>query len=168
MTTLQTCLTYLDRHGVRYAHTVHSPAYTAEEVAAAEHMPPHRLAKTVVCRDNNGYLLAVVAADDFVDLEQLRAALGSTVVCVAEESELYDVFPGSELGSMPPLGPLFGLRVYLDREVAAQEFIAFNAGTHRDLIHMRVADFKRLVEPVVGDFSQPSSRMAGFISAQAI
>ncbi len=71
------------------------------------------------------------------------------------------LFPGAEVGAMPPLGTLFGLRVYLDRQVANQEFIAFNAGTHRDVIHMRVADFQHLVRPVLGDFCQPNYRLSG-------
>jgi Ala-tRNA(Pro) deacylase len=161
MQTLQNCLNYLDAHGVQYAHTTHSPAYTAEEVAAAEHMPRHRIAKTVVCRDNDGYLMVVVPADSHVDLGELRTAIGVPVVHVAHESDLRLLFPAAELGAMPPLGTLFGLRVYLDREVANQEFIAFNAGTHRDLLHMRVADFVHLVRPVVGDFCQPNYRLHG-------
>lgn len=156
MTTLQYSLNYLDAQGIRYAHTTHSPAYTAEEVAAAEHMPPYRIAKTVVCHDADGYLMVVVPADSYVDMEQLRIAIGSPVLYLAEEQELLIRFPGAELGAMPPLGPLFGLRVYLDRETANQEFIAFNAGTHRDVIHMRVADFKRLMQPLVGEFCQPN------------
>jgi len=160
MSTLQNCLTYLDAHGIRYVHTTHSPAYTAEEVARAEHMPLHRMAKTVVCTDNGGYLMVVVPADSYVDLEQLRAAIGVPTLYLAEESDLYLIFPGAELGAMPPLGTLFGLRVYLDREVANQEFIAFNAGTHRDVIHMRAADFQHLVRPVLGDFCEPKYHLS--------
>ncbi|MBV8068889.1 MAG: YbaK/EbsC family protein [Acidobacteriaceae bacterium] len=154
MSTLQRSLSYLDAHAIRYAHTMHSPAYTAEEVAAAEHMPPNRMAKTVICRDESGYLMVVVPADLYVDLEQLRTAIGAPSLHLAEESELQLLFTGCEIGAMPPLGGLFGLRVYLDRELAGQEFIAFNAGTHRDVIHMRTADFKSLVEPVIGEFGQ--------------
>lgn len=160
MSTLQNCLNYLDGHGIPYAHTTHSLAYTAKEVARAEHIPAHRMSKTVVCRDNNGYALIVVPADSYVDLEQLRTAIGVPTLYVAEENELYKLFPEAELGAMPPLGTLFNLRVYLDREVANQEFIAFNAGTHRDVIHMRVTDFKRLVRPVIGDFCRPSARFS--------
>ena len=164
MTTLQGCLNYLDEHGVRYAHTTHSRAYTAEEVAAAEHLPAHRLAKTVVCRDEDSYLMVVVPADSHVDIAQLRTAIGVPRVSLADESELCELFPGAELGSMPALGNLFGLRVYLDREVASQGFIAFNAGTHRDVIHMRSADFQHLVRPVIGDFSQPNYRLTGTLA----
>lgn len=161
MSTLQNCLYYLDSHGIRYAHTTHSPAYTAKEVAAAEHIPARRMSKTVICRDKGGYAMVVVPADSYLDLEQLRTAIGVPTLYIAEENELYSLFPEAELGSMPPLGPLFNLRVYLDRQVANQEFIAFNAGTHRDVIHMRAADFKFLVRPVIGDFCRPSYECHG-------
>ena len=156
MTTIQKCLGYLDQHGIRYAHTMHSLAYTAAEVAAAEHMPSHRMAKTVICLGNDGYVMVVVPGDSYVDLEQLRTAIGIRNLCLAEESDLSVLFPNAELGAMPPLGTLFGLPVYLDREAADQPFIAFNAGTHRDVIHMRTSDFQYLVRPVIGEFGQPN------------
>jgi Ala-tRNA(Pro) deacylase len=168
MTTLQTCLNYLDERGIRYAHTTHSPAYTAKEVAAAEHIPAHRMSKTVVCRDKDGYIMVVVSADSYVDLEQLRTAIGVPGLYVAEESDLRLLFPGAELGAMPPLGTLFGLGVYLDREVAHQEFIAFNAGTHRDVIHMRMADFQHFVRPVIGDFCQSNHRLSASTIASSL
>jgi len=165
MTTLQNCLDYLHTNGIRFAHTTHSPAYTAEEVALAEHMPLQRMSKTVVLRDKDGYVLAVVPADSHVDVEILRTMIGVPSLFVARENDLCLLFPNAEVGAMPPLGSLFGLPVYLDREVANREFIAFNAGTHRDVIHMRVADFRQLVQPVMGDFSrrdyQLSGRLAG-------
>jgi Ala-tRNA(Pro) deacylase len=163
MTTLQKCLNYLDTHAIRYAHTTHSPAYTAEEVAAAEHMPPHRMAKTVVFQSNDGYLMVVVPADSYVDREQVRTAVGVSSLYKAEETELCLLFPTAEIGAMPALGNLFRLPVYLDREVADQEFIAFNAGTHRDLLHMRTADFSRLVQPIVGHFGRPSYELDGIL-----
>ena len=161
--TLQRCLNYLDAHGIRYAHTTHSPAYTAEEVAAAEHMAPHRMAKTVVCRGKDGYVMVVVPADSYVDLEQLRTAIGIPSLYVAEESDLHLLFPSAELGAMPPLGTLSGLPVYLDREVANQVFIAFNAGTHRDVIHMRTGDFQHLVRPILGDFCRPNYQLSSHL-----
>jgi Ala-tRNA(Pro) deacylase len=118
------------------------------------------MAKTVVCQSHQGYVMVVVPGDSYVDMEQLQIAIGLPSLDLAEESDLSMLFPGAELGAMPPLGNLFGLPVYLDRGVANQDFIAFNAGTHRDVIHMRVADFEHLVRPVIGDFCQPKYRAA--------
>ncbi len=152
MTTLQNSLNYLRAQHMRFAHTTHSPAFTAEEVAMAEHMPADRMSKTVLLRNNDGFVMAVVPADTFVDLEKLRMAMGVPDLYLAQESDLAQLFPNSEVGAMPPIGPLFHIPVYLDRKVANREFIAFNAGTHRDVIHMRTADYWQLVRPVVGDF----------------
>lgn len=161
MTTLQACLNYLRAISVRHAHTTHDLTHSAEEVASAEHMPPDRMSKTVVLQDNEGFVLVVVAADSSVDVETLRTAIGVPTLCVAEETDLASLFPHADVGAMPPLGNLFNLPVYLDREVSSREFIAFYAGTHRDVIHMRVADFWDLVRPVVGDFCQ--SRPSGVV-----
>lgn len=155
MTTLERTLDYLDRHLVRYAHTRHPVAYTALDVAAVEHMPAHKLAKTVVFISEEGYGMAIVPADSLVDLDDLRTILGAPAVRLATEDELANLFPSAELGAMPALGNLFGLPVYIDRSLAREEFMAFNAGTHRDLVHMGMSDFLRLAQPVVGEFARP-------------
>ncbi len=145
---------FLDQNGVQYTHTVHPTAYTAREVAAVEHIPPQEVAKTVVFLSENGYGMAVLCADCVVDLEQLRRDLGLTRLRLATEAELGELFPDCELGAMPPLGNLFGLPVYVDSQLAAEEMIAFNAGTHRDLVHMRFRDFERLVKPEIIPFAR--------------
>jgi Ala-tRNA(Pro) deacylase len=153
MKTLQRTLEYLDRHGIDYVHSIHPVAYTAREVAAVEHMPPHKIAKTVVFLCEQGYRMAIVPADTLVDFERLRTTMGGDAVRLATEQELIALFPESEVGAMPPFGNLFGLTAYLDASLVNEKFIGFNAGTHRDLIHLRVADFLRLAQPVVGAFA---------------
>jgi Ala-tRNA(Pro) deacylase len=138
-------------------HTTHPVAYTAKQVATAEFTPAHRVAKAVVFCNDNEYLLAVVPADTYVDFEQLRAAVGSGQLRMAVEGEIIERFPQAEVGTMPPLSALARVPVYLDRAVADQEFIAFTAGTHRDVVHMKATDFRRLTRPVIGDFSRPDA-----------
>ena len=153
MTSLERTIEYLNRNGIDYAHSTHPVAYTAREVAAVEHMRPHKVAKAVVFLCEQGYGMAVVPADAFVDFDNLRATMGVEAVRLASEQELHALFPDSELGAMPPFGNLFGLTVYFDASLVDEKFIAFNGGTHRDLIHMRVADFLRLTQPVIGLFA---------------
>jgi Ala-tRNA(Pro) deacylase len=169
MTTLERCLEFLDRSHISYAHTKHSVAFTALEVAFAEHISPHKLAKTVVYAGVQGYGLALLPADCLIDMQQLGAfvlpadclvdmsMLGTFVndpfVRLASERELAELFPECELGAMPPFGILFHLPVIVDTNVADQEFMAFNAGTHRDVIHMYYADFNRLTHPAVANFA---------------
>ncbi len=147
----------LDKNGVGYTHTVHPLAFTAREVAAAEHVPQREVAKTVVFLREQGYGMAVLPADSVVDLEQLRMDLGLSRLRLATETEMGDLFPGCELGAMPPFGNLFNLPVYVDRRTAAEETIIFNAGTHRDVVHMRYRDFEKLAQPVAAPFA----RLAG-------
>jgi Ala-tRNA(Pro) deacylase len=160
MTILETLQEFLEQNRVEYTHTVHPIAYTAREVASAEHVPACEIAKTVVFLSEEGYGLAVLCADSLVDLEQLRMDLGAARLRLATEAELGELFPGCELGAMPPLGNLFNLPVFVDNRITGQETIAFNAGTHRDVIHMRFRDFERLAKPTAVPFARPPGTRA--------
>ena len=140
---------FLDENKVEYTHTVHSLAYTAREVASAEHLPSREVAKTVVVFGDEGYHMIVVPASRFVDFQEVRVTLGLTHARLATEQEIGQMFPDCELGAMPPFGNLYGMRVYLDSSLAAEETIAFNGGTHYDVVHMRTEDFRRLVRPSI-------------------
>lgn len=144
----------LDASGVSYTHHVHPLAYTARELASAEHIPAHEVAKVVVFLGDHGYGMAVLCADCMVDILELRSALGFQRLRLATESELAELFPDCELGAMPPFGNLFGLPVYVDSKVAGEEIIAYNAGTHRDVVLMRFKDFQNLVKPEVVHFAR--------------
>jgi Ala-tRNA(Pro) deacylase len=137
-------------------HHVHAPAYTARELARAEHVGPDRVAKTIVFHSNKGYGMAVLPADSYVDLSELRFVLGLDYLRLATESELRQLFPDNEVGAMPPFGNLYGMPVYVDANLAEEDIIAFNAGTHRDVIYMRFDDFRRLVRPTITFFSERS------------
>ena len=153
MTTLKRTLDYLDKKRIPYVHTTHPHANTARELAIVEHIPPDKVAKTVVFHSELGYGMAVVPADEFVDFEELRLLLGVPKVRLVSEEELAELFPGGELGAMPPFGNLFGLPVFVDRGLLGPKVIGFNAGTHRDLIRLSVNDFLILAEPGVGEFT---------------
>lgn len=145
---------FLDQNHAEYTHTVHPLAYTAREVASAEHTPAREVAKTVVYLSEQGYGMTVLAADAVVDLEELRLDLGMSRLRLATEAELAELFPGCELGAMPPFGNLFGMPVYADSRLAGEDVMLFNAGTHRDVIRMKVRDFERLVNPAVISFAR--------------
>jgi len=147
MPMLEKITAYLDENRISYTRHSHPTAYTAREVAALEHIPAHRVAKTVVFTSENGYAMAVLPGDSKLDLEALRALLGVARLRLATESELNDLFPDCELGAMAPFGNLYGMPVYVDAGLSSEEMIAFNAGTHRDVIYMRFSDFERLVQP---------------------
>jgi len=151
---LSKILEYLDQNRVEYSHRTHPNAYTAREVASAEHVPAHEVAKTVVFFEEGGYVMAVLCADCAVDMQELRMLLGRPRLRLATERELAELFPECELGAMPAFGNLFRLPVYVDSRLAGREQIEFNAGTHRDVVRLRYRDYESLVKPVVVNFAR--------------
>lgn len=153
MSMLEDTLAYLRDNDISFMHSVHPPAWTARDVAAAEHLPARKVAKTVVYYGDTGYGMVVVPADCVVDFGEVRRLMGLNRVRLADEDELIELFPDSEIGAMPPLGTLLGLPVLVDDDVASAEYITFNAGTHRDVVRMSFEDFRVLVNPLVASFA---------------
>jgi Ala-tRNA(Pro) deacylase len=143
---------FLDEHRVKYVTIQHSRAYTASEIAYKSHMPHQELAKTVVVKVGSHLAMAVVPASRFVDFARLSAALGNAKVELADESDFQDKFPGCEIGAMPPFGNLFDMPVFVSEKLASNPEIAFNAGTHAELIRLSFADFASLAKPRILDF----------------
>ena len=148
----QKLIQYLDANRVKYVNIRHSPAYTAQEVAAAAHVPGREMAKTVMVKIDGRMAMAVLPASQKVDLGMMRAALGVDRVELASESEFRQLFPGCELGAMPPFGNLYGLPVFVDEHLAQEKQVVFQAGNHREAVRVNWTDFERAVHPTVADF----------------
>ena len=127
---------FLDSNQVKYATISHSAAYTAQEIAASAHVPGKELAKTVMVKIDGKMAMAVLPASFKVDLEHLKEAAGAEHVELAGEREFRDMFPGCETGGMPPFGNLYGMDVYVSAKLAEDTEIAFNAGSHTELVRM--------------------------------
>jgi Ala-tRNA(Pro) deacylase len=147
---------FLGRSNVPYAVFPHPPAYTAQEEASVTHTSGQRWAKSVACFADGIPVLAVVPAHCLVDLERLADIVDATSVRLATEDELQWLFMDCEPGAMPPLGPLYHQRVFLDSSLALGTTMSFNGGTHKDAIRMRVEDFIDLTAPVMGRFAVPA------------
>ena len=144
---------FLDERGVKYVLISHSPAFTAQEVAASAHVPGKEMAKTVVIKIDGEMALAVLPASYLIDLDLLKLATYSDVVELAGEKEFKDTFPGCEVGAMPPFGNLYAMRTLVADSLAEDESIVFNAGSHTELIRMTFEDFRRVVEPEIVEFT---------------
>lgn len=145
---------FLDEHHVKYVIINHSPAYTAREAAASTLIPRREFAKTVLVKLADGKLvMAVVSASRQVDLDALAAAAGAGAACLAGEDEFENLFPGCEPGAVPPFGNLYDIPVYADRELMAEDDLAFNAGTHTQIVRLAGRDYLDLVQPHIGDFA---------------
>jgi Ala-tRNA(Pro) deacylase len=152
----RTITEFLDRHQVRYRHLVHAPAYTAQEIAHAQHVSGKALAKTVMVMAADRPLMAVLPASHHLELGALGTFLKRHPVRLATEKEFERLFPGCEVGAMPPLGTLYHLDVWVDVNLKERPEIVFNAGTHTDAIQMSFADFARIVQPRFGSFAAAS------------
>lgn len=144
---------YLDQNNIKYTTCTHSSAYTAQELAAVMHVPGKDLAKVVIVKLDGRFTMLVMPAHHHINFEQLKQAVGAEQVELATEAEFQSLFPDCEVGAMPPFGNLYGLPVYVARPLTDEEEIVFNAGTHRDAIRMKGADYGRLVNPTVLDFT---------------
>jgi Ala-tRNA(Pro) deacylase len=144
---------FLDKEKIKYVSIMHSTAYTAQEVAASTHITGKELAKTVIVELDGKMAMAVLPANRKIVLQDLREVTGCDEVKFASEDEFRAKFPECETGAMPPFGNLYGMDVYLAEVLASNEEIAFNAGTHTEVIKMKLEEFERLVHPKVVSFT---------------
>lgn len=140
---------FLSEHHVRFMNIKHSPSYTAQEIAASAHIPGNEMAKTVIVKVDGKLAMVVLTANGKINFRDLEKILHSGKVELASEREFQDKFPGCELGAMPPFGNLYGMDVYVDKSLSEDKEIAFNAGSHSELIKMAFTDFDNLVHPKV-------------------
>lgn len=144
---------FLDRYNIKYVTISHSQAFTAQQIAASAHIPGKELAKTVMVKLDGKMAMAVLPASFQVDFDLLKEATGAGRVELAEEEEFKFLFPQCEIGAMPPFGNLYDMDVYVAETLTEDKEIAFNAGSHTELIRMAYSDFEQLVKPKVMAFS---------------
>jgi len=144
---------FLDENHIRYISIRHSPAYTAQETAASAHIPGKEVIKTVMLYIDGELAMAVLPSTRMLDLELLRHVADAESVTLATENQFKDRFPDCEAGAMPPFGNLYEMPVYVDRSVTLDEQIAFNAGSHAELILLDYGDYERLVHPIIAEFA---------------
>ena len=144
---------FLREHQAPFQMQRHRVAYTAQDVAASEHIPTQMMAKVAIAFADATMIMLVLPASHRIDLTRLSAAIQAQHVHLASEHEIETAFPDCEVGAMPPFGNLYQLPVYVDRHLTGDHTIVLQAGTHTDTISMKYADFTRVVKPIVGDFA---------------
>jgi len=138
---------------VAFAKHEHAPAYTAQEVAAEEHVTGNMLAKCVVVHADGKPAICVLPASFKLDMAKVGKALKAKAVRLADETEMAGLFPDVEVGAEPPFGNLYDLPTLVDKHLAADEEIVFLAGTHRHVIRLKYADYARLAKPAEADLA---------------
>lgn len=150
----------LVQNKVPYEILRHSEAVTAQRIAQAEHIKGRHQAKVVMLKSTDQYLMVVLSADHHIDMEKIEKAIGKHV-SLAKENDFKSLFPDSVIGAMPPFGNLYGLPTYVDKYLAEQDYIVFEAGTHIDAVKMSYSDYAKIVKPKVEDLAIKLHPMKG-------
>ena len=145
---------YLDQLGINYRLSRHDITYTAQDLAAAEHIPGRKVIKPVIIKADGEFVMCALPASHRVDLDTLRQQLQCNDLQLGDENELNELFPHCELGAEPPIGKLFGMPTVMDESLFADDRVTFQAGTHRDAVTMTLADYRKVASPEVAYFGR--------------
>ena len=148
---------YLREHQVPYQLQHHTQAFSAQKIAASEHIPGKMVAKTVIVRADDHMIALVLPSTYLVDLKKIQTALGAREIRLAHEAEFVATFPDCEVGTMPPFGNLYGIPVYVEKRLSEEETMVFPVGTYTETMSLNYADFERLVHPTVVAFALTAS-----------
>lgn len=143
---------FKDEH-INYQMFEHPAAYTTQEVAGSQGIPGAKMAKCVIVKAGGKYIMCVLPASCIVNFEKLKLIAGVLDPQLASEEELANLFPDCEIGAEPPFGNWYQLPVYVDKTLASNNEIWFNAGTHTDTVKINFNDYERLAKPRLADFS---------------
>lgn len=139
---------WLDSKGIDYELCRHSRSYTSQETASRTHTKGKNFAKSVIVMIDGTPAMVVLPAARMVNLATLRRAVGAERVFLATEEEFRTRFPDCEIGAMPPFGNLYDMDVFVAESMPRKGMIAFNAGTHSEVMRMDAHDWERAVNPV--------------------
>jgi len=163
MTIFERIKDLFEREGIPYKLLAHSEVYTAPELAASIHTPGRKVAKVVMVWADGEYVMAVIPSHRHLNMARFAKVLEARHMLLAKEWEVGKLFPDCEVGAMPPLGNLYGLRVFVDTSLAQEPDIYFPAGSHHEVIEIRYEDYERLVHPKVDHFAlEPAEKASGF------
>jgi len=135
---------YLDDRQAHFDMMSHRHTHCSMETAAAAHVPGNRLAKSVILKDETGYLMAVLPSTRHVAVDELNRTMGRQFR-LADEQEIKNLFRDCEVGAIPPLGPAYGIRTVMEKSLIDADDIYFEAGNHEDLIHTDIDTFLDLM-----------------------
>ncbi len=152
MTASKKIIQFLDENNIKYEVLEHAAAYTAQEIAGKQHVPGRQVIKSVIVKIDGKVVMCVLPAIHLVDFDSFKHLTDASDVRLATEEEIAEIFPDYEVGAEPPFGHLYGLDVYVDKFLERDDEIAFNAGTHTDMIKMKCTDFMKLANPIIAEF----------------
>jgi len=148
---------FFNERGISFDVIEHRDTYDAQRMAQVIGIGGRHVAKTVLVRANGGYvyIVAVLPADTLIDWTAASHALGESHLQLASEVEIFERCPDCECGALPPFGSQYGMKTLLDAAIAEDEWMHFEGNAHHETIRMKVADFRKLENPLVACFARP-------------
>ena len=153
MTILKKLKDYFEKNQVAYEMGFHPEVFTAQEIAAAQHIPGKEMVKVVMVKADGKMLMLVLPASYQIDMKKLKKLLKAKKIGIAKEKQFEELFPDCEVGAMPPFGNLYSLEIWVDQVLTEDASIVFQAGNHIETVRIKYNDYASLVNPKVGDFS---------------
>ena len=147
---------FLSKKKVKYKVIKHDLAYTAQEIAAAEHIPGRKVTKTVIVKADGEPKVLVLAAPCMVDFTKLKKVLSCKKVELAQEEEIAKIFPDCEIGAIPPFADLINVPIYIDEQLSENEEVSANACSHTEAVLLKYKDFEEISGGVKSSFSKPA------------
>lgn len=144
---------YLKGNKINYKVVAHPEAYTAQEIAAMMHVPGKELAKVVMMKAGERFIMTVLPASWRVDFSKVKEVLHEKDLRLATEDEFKTLFPDCEAGAEPPFGNLYNIDTLVDKSLTEDKHIFFNAGNHCEAVDMSYSDYANLVKPKVAEFA---------------
>ena len=143
---------FLEEAGIEFDVLEHARTERAAEEAAALGIRPEEVAKTLVLVASSGYVRAVVAASERIDLRKVAATLGVSgkKVHLASEDSLARDYADFELGAVPPFGGRED-QVLVDERLAERDSVVVEAGSHERSVRLKASDLVRLTKAQVAD-----------------
>jgi Ala-tRNA(Pro) deacylase len=154
MSCLDELIVMLEAESVPYRLSGHPPTFTAQDEASAEHLPAQRVAKVVIAMVDEAPVMAVIGADQRVDLSAVARAAGGKRARLAREEEFVSLFPDCDVGAMPPFGNVYGLVVVVDRPLLQESHLTFLAGTHDQSMTIPTGAYDRLAHPILAPLAK--------------
>jgi Ala-tRNA(Pro) deacylase len=148
---------FLRTRGIWFEALLHQPASSSAKRAKNARVAGRRVAKAVLIRVQESFVLAVLPASSRIDLEQLSQVLGmpSGEIRLATSDELVTMFSDCEPGVVPPFGRLYGLPTVVDSVLSEIGDIVVSANTRHEGLWMHFRDFAAIEQPQQASFSRP-------------
>jgi Ala-tRNA(Pro) deacylase len=145
---------FLKGHKVKFQLRHHPARFTAQEVAAAEHITGEEVAKVVIVKGDGRFAMFVLPATCVLDFGEVRKLMSAKDARLANENEMENLFPDTEVGAEPPFGAEYGLEMFVEARLATDPEILIPAGTHEDSVLMSWQDYERIARPKVAAFAK--------------